>query len=63
MGLEDAGCLYLSKSGKGIIIKIDNEKISKFKIYLTAYTKAVQELLEEKRAEVPIKLLVNDKSG
>jgi len=58
--LENAGSIYLAKSGKGLIIRVQNKKVNQFPIYLTASKKAVKELLEGKRPEVDISLIVEE---
>jgi len=59
MGLEDVGVIYLSRSGKGLMVKINNEKVCRFTIYLTAYAGEVLSVLEGKKAEAKLKLIVN----
>lgn len=58
MGLENAGYMRVSKTGKGVTIVLKNPRVNRFTIYLTAYREAVEDLLKGDRAEVPVKLIV-----
>lgn len=56
-GLERIGELYISKSGRGINGKIDSDPRTVFTWYFTMPKEAVRELLDDKRATVPIMLV------
>lgn len=59
--LERIGELYPSKSGKGLNIKVTDDPRTIFTYYLTMSKQAVQDLLNNKRATVPIMLVTASK--
>lgn len=61
MGFEDAGNIFLSKSGKAVMVKIDNEKVCRFKVYLTAYIQDVQDVIDHKKLNANLKLINAEK--
>ena len=50
MGLEQAGVGYISKSSKGIILRLDLPS-SVFRVYLTCRKQEVKDVLEGKKTE------------
>lgn len=51
MGLEEAGRLYISKNGKGLMFKVEDRAVSQ---YFTSSKAQSRELIEGKRVWVSV---------
>lgn len=57
MGLERIGEAYISKTGKSVMAKVTDDPRTVFTWYFCINKQALQELLQDKRATVPIMLI------
>lgn len=60
MGLEKAGELYISKKGKGVMIKIDSRRVRPWPIYFVCPRKTLRALLDNHVGTVPLSIIVAD---